>query len=486
MTSDLKRVAWILPSPFQGGGGYRTILNNIKALENKGFIPYLFISPSPDTDFDNVRKNIRNWYGYDFGNIELVSDLDDSYDAVIATFWTTAFIADNTDISKKLYFCQDFEPFFYPVGDDYLEAERSYKLNLQPVCLGKWLSQMVSSLSPKTPLMCEFGADKQVYFPIEKTQKEHAICAIFQPEKYRRATKLLVDSIAIINRFAPEIKIYLYGSNNNDESLENLDVDNLGLLSPSECNALYNKCKLGISLSATNPSRIPFEMMASGLPVIELDMPNNKLDLPSKAIKFVEYNSEKMARMVCSLIKSNNDLISMSHSGIDFMKNRDLHFESNFFAYQVIEEIEHFPESPPARLRNKNTKELFLQNRDIANARKGVFCFRTRMIVLSISGLPKKMEGLTVYIWSTIDQRDMITYRFDGFKSEHLSICLDLPLGLDNPTKCFFHIYSVENNKESFLFGFEHFFITTDNKSSGRSRLLNLSNIGINCEMTAL
>ena len=40
---------------------------------------------------------------------------------------------------KRLYFVQDFEAYFNPVGDAYLMAENSYCYGLKPLTIGRWL-----------------------------------------------------------------------------------------------------------------------------------------------------------------------------------------------------------------------------------------------------------------------------------------------------------------------------------------------------------
>lgn len=62
------------------------------------------------------------------------------------------------------------------------------------------------------------------------------------------------------------------------------ECKNLNIIPIKECNELYNKCKVGICMSASNPSRIPFEMMSAGLPVVELYKENNIYDLPDEGV----------------------------------------------------------------------------------------------------------------------------------------------------------------------------------------------------------
>lgn len=55
----------------------------------------------------------------------------------------------------------------------------------------------------------------------------------------------------------PDVQIYLYGS--SMPATFEFECKNLNIIPIKECNELYNKCKVGICMSASNPSRIPLK-----------------------------------------------------------------------------------------------------------------------------------------------------------------------------------------------------------------------------------
>ena len=77
-----------------------------------------------------------------------------------------------------------------------------------------------------------------------------------------------IEALGIVKFLRPDVKIYLYGSNIKGNVW--FEHENLGIIPLEKCNALYNKCEVGLCISSSNPSRIPFEMMAAGLPVVDL------------------------------------------------------------------------------------------------------------------------------------------------------------------------------------------------------------------------
>ena len=57
-------------------------------------------------------------------------------------------------------------------------------------------------------------------------------------------------------------------------------------------------------MSASNPSRIPFEMMAAGLPVVELYKENNIYDMPDEGVLLARPTPEAIASAIIHLVDS--------------------------------------------------------------------------------------------------------------------------------------------------------------------------------------
>jgi glycosyltransferase involved in cell wall biosynthesis len=76
---------------------------------------------------------------------------------------------------------------------------------------------------------------------------------------------LALDELA---RRRPGFPIGLFGS--DDRLAASFEYELLGLLSPAELAERYSRAAVGLSLSLTNYSLIPQEMMACGLPCVDL------------------------------------------------------------------------------------------------------------------------------------------------------------------------------------------------------------------------
>lgn len=317
-----KRVAWVIPHPGKGSGGHRTIIQNVNALVAAGYECDIYVEEDYISTDEEVMNKINEYYGYCAAKTYVGIVLRQEYDLVFATGWTTIDFVKNLDCPKKAYFIQDYEPWFLPMGDNYIKTENSYRLGYDSITIGKWLSHKMIDEYDIPSQYFDFCADLNVYKKLDNIEKENAICYIFQPEKPRRCDQIGLKALKIIKELRPDVKIYLYGS--NTKMAPGFEAEKLGIIPIKECNELYNKCKIGFCISASNPSRIPFEMMAAGLPVLEIYKENNLYDFPEGGIKLAEPTPEALATAMLELLDNDKEREKMSEIGINYMKDYPL------------------------------------------------------------------------------------------------------------------------------------------------------------------
>lgn len=96
------------------------------------------------------------------------------------------------------------------------------------------------------------------------------------------------------------------------------------MLSLDLCNELYNKCAVGLCISSSNPSRVPFEMMQSGLPIVEIWRENNLYDFDHDAMLLCKQTPESIAEGIMQILNNNSLASSMGVAGEKFMAGRTL------------------------------------------------------------------------------------------------------------------------------------------------------------------
>lgn len=320
----VKKIAWIIPAPIKGSGGIRTMIQNANFLSNSGILCDIYIEEDYMNDSETMKKRLQSYYGECNCNVYIGIELRRTYDLIFATYsiLTADYVRHMEGVKHKAYFIQDYEPWFEPMGGTYLDMERTYHYGLQGISIGNWLAQKLNHEYNMPMTSFPFCADLNVYKKLDHIQKEKALCFIYQPEKSRRCSKLGFEAITLVKKLRPDVKIYIYGST-SDIKLD-YEVENLHIIPIETCNELYNKCTVGLCISASNPSRIPFEMMASGLPVVDLYRENNLYDVPSAGVLLADTTPEAIATALIKIIDDEALQQKMSEAGQEFMKDYPL------------------------------------------------------------------------------------------------------------------------------------------------------------------
>ncbi len=318
-----KKIAWVMPHPGKGSGGHRTIIQNVNALLREGYECDIYVEEDGVSTPEMVRQKINEWYEPCSAGVYVGFQLQKDYDLMFATGWQTVDFVRKLPAKKKAYFIQDYEPWFFPMGDQYLITENSYKYGFLPVTIGKWLAHKMASEFHTPAEYFDFGADLNVYRPLDNVEKENAICYVYQPEKPRRCDYIGLEALKLVKAMRPDVKIYLYGSSIDARPVP-FEHENLRIIPIEACNKLYNRCKVGLCLSASNPSRIPFEMMAAGLPVVEMYKENNVYDLPEGGVLLADTTPEAIASAIVHLLDHPEIAQKMSEFGVQYMKQYPL------------------------------------------------------------------------------------------------------------------------------------------------------------------
>lgn len=327
------RAAWVLPSLIEGSGGHRTILQNVQYLIRKGYECDVYVEDKGEVkNSEELRRQAETLFGKHDCRFILGYDIQGEYDIIFATAWFTAkVVRDCNSKAVKAYFIQDFEALFNPMGDGYILACNSYGYGLKPVTIGRWLSHKMQTEYHTPSRYFDFCADRRIYRPLPDAKKEHAICFVYQPDKPRRCSVLGIEALGIVKFLRPDVKIYLYGSNIKGNVW--FEHENLGIIPLEKCNALYNKCEVGLCISSSNPSRIPFEMMAAGLPVVDLYMENNFYDMPNEGVRLAHTTPESIAQALIEILDHKETAAEMSEAGKRYMADKDLeHGFEQFYA----------------------------------------------------------------------------------------------------------------------------------------------------------
>jgi len=305
---SLKVINWII-SPPSNGGGHQNMFRFIEHLDQKGYTNHIYLYTCLDPmPIDEAKKNVSAYATLEraeFHHYDPDEPLNDS-DALFATGWETAYPVYNAKTkAKRFYFVQDFEPYFYSIGTEYLLAENTYKFGFHGITAGGWLADKLQSEYHMACDHYDFGANEKLYRFTNKTERKE-VFFYARPVTERRAFDLGIMALELFHKQHPEYVINLAGWDVSDYEI-NFPYVNHKSLKLEELSDLYNKCATGLVLSLTNMSLLPLELLACGvIPVIN-DGDNNRMVSDSPYLTYTEPSPADLARKMSEVV-SRSDL----------------------------------------------------------------------------------------------------------------------------------------------------------------------------------
>ena len=276
---------WIVPPFHVGSGGHQTIFRYMRNLETKGFRNRVYITDGHNFGSPEEAYEMINNHFMDLPRIEVHFLNEDDVisgthgmkdcDVLFATRYNTAYYAALIDnCMLRFYFVQDLEHLFVPLGSSSMIAENTYKLGIPAICASPWLAKKMGEYGLDATSFY-LGYDPEVYMEIADEREENSVAFYARYQSERRAVEMGMLALELLQKEMPELKVYLYGANDVLQGFE-LKAKNLGVLSYDQINELFNTTKVGLTFSLTNYGLTPTEMMATGLPVVELKGDNTE------------------------------------------------------------------------------------------------------------------------------------------------------------------------------------------------------------------
>ena len=257
---------WVIPEMGVGSGGHINIFRFINLLQQRGIKNriYVFKGNNLDTN-EKLRAFLKEHYDIVNDGIEIYNDV--SYmkfaHGTVATSWQTAYYVRkfNNTISK-FYFVQDFEPYFYAVGSEYMFAENTYRFGFRGITAGDWLKDKLRDEYGMKTSSFGFSYDRDLYTKKEKRDQTKRLFFYARPVTSRRAFELGLLSLNEVTKRMPEVEVVFAGWDVSNYEIPFKHV-NSGSVKLENLADLYAQCDMCLVLSNTNLSLLPLEVMAS-------------------------------------------------------------------------------------------------------------------------------------------------------------------------------------------------------------------------------
>jgi O-antigen biosynthesis protein len=323
-------VNWVLLAPIaQNSGGYRNIFRINERLAERGHRIRLCIDPVAHLE-GRTHAEVVEFLDDAFGPLDVEVFLGHAdippADVTIASFWTTAYTVARHDHSLfKAYFIQDFEAEFYERSDPrYAKAERTYSLPLRHICLGRHLANRIEERTGVPADVVDFALDDAFRLDRSGTgERRHPQVLFFaRPSLRRRGYQLGVEALRLAKEARPAIEVVFFGSVTEDLGEVPFEYRNLGVLPAARVAEAMNDADVLLTLSLTNISNVPFEGMACGCAVVDVNRPNVSSMVTEGSCLLAEPTSEGLAAGVVRLVDDPELRTRLARRGAEEMRER--------------------------------------------------------------------------------------------------------------------------------------------------------------------
>jgi GT2 family glycosyltransferase/glycosyltransferase involved in cell wall biosynthesis len=266
-------IAVAIPAFGRGSGGHSTICNLVTRLEERGHTITTWLHDPhghmKSTSSARLRDQLREFFRPVRGPV--FSGFDEWFgcDVAVATSWDTVHPVLRLDHCRaRAYLVQDHEPEFFATSAESLWAQQTYRHDLHLIAASRWLAERAGARAGRPAAVFDLGVDHTIYRPLKLPRRNDTVIFYARDVTPRRGAPLGLLALAELHRRRPAVRIVLYGTEHRLAAP--FAHHHLGLASHPELARAYCEATVGLSISLTNHSLIPQEMLACGLPCVEI------------------------------------------------------------------------------------------------------------------------------------------------------------------------------------------------------------------------
>jgi glycosyltransferase involved in cell wall biosynthesis len=321
-------IAWVVPAWRRGSGGHTTVFRLVRQMELRGhrcvihvYDPTQVVTRSGGELRDEIREHFVAGV-----EAEVFKGFDafDSADVCIATAWQTAFpVRDLPRCREKVYLVQDHETEFFATSAQSIWAEETYRMGFRSIAYTPWMAQVLLERYGTDARWFECGTDLDVFPFAGPEGREAEIVAVYaRRETERRAVDLAISALSLLVARRPSVRPVFFGSHRRTDI--SFPAEDLRVVSPQRLAKLYQEAAVGLVFSLTTHSLVAHEMMASGLPTVELEGENvgSALGPPGELVAQVPRRPDAIADAVEQLLDDRDAGAAMARRARTFVESR--------------------------------------------------------------------------------------------------------------------------------------------------------------------
>jgi glycosyltransferase involved in cell wall biosynthesis len=317
------RLAMVIPPFSRGSGGHNTLFQIFSRLERRGHACSVWLA-----DFHGymravwpavLRHDIREFFAPFQGPVYRDFGSWQGADIAIATGWQTVHESLLLDgCHARAYVVNDHEPEFFASSTERVLAEDTYRHDLHCIAASPWLRDLLVERYGASADAFELGADHDTYRPRPVERRRDTVVYYARHTTPRRAVPVGLMALSELKRRRPDTRIVLFGADSPLHAA--FPYEHLGVLSPVQLSLLYSQATVGLCLSLTNFSLMPKEMLACGLPCVELEGVSAESIFGSDGpLDLAPLDPERIADALQGLLEDRERWEARSRQGIDFV-----------------------------------------------------------------------------------------------------------------------------------------------------------------------
>ena len=320
---DRLRLAMMIPPFSRGSGGHNTLFQIFSRLEARGHACSVWL-----VDYYGyrravwpavLREEIREYFAPFEGPVYNDFAAWQGADIAIATGWQTVHAMLELDRCRaRAYVVNDHEPDFYPAAAERALAAETYGYGMHCIAASPWLRDLLIERYDTTAEAFQLGVDHDIYQPRPVQRQPATVIYYARYATPRRAVPIGLMALAELKRRRPDVRIVLFGT---DEVLDaSFPYEHIDVLSPIQLSWLYSEATVGLCLSLTNFSLMPKEMLACGLPCVELAGISAESIFGSDGpLELALLDSNQIAHSLQRLLEDSEERARRSREGIEFV-----------------------------------------------------------------------------------------------------------------------------------------------------------------------
>jgi len=267
------RLAMVIPPFSRGSGGHNTLFQIFTRLEQRGHACSVWLADlhgyAKDVWPAVLRSEIREYFAPFEGPVYKDLSQWQGADVAIATGWQTAHATLALDgCHARAYVVNDHEPEFYAASVEHVLSADTYRHGMHCIAASPWLSELLVERYGTSSEPFQLGVDHEAYRPRPVQRRRDTVIYYARHSTPRRAVPVGLMALAELKRRRPDLRVVLFGA--GERLHASFDYEHIGVLSPEQLSWLYSEATVGLCLSLTNFSLMPKEMLACGLPCVEL------------------------------------------------------------------------------------------------------------------------------------------------------------------------------------------------------------------------